>query len=141
VTDKNSIDGVKEIELAVNDFSTACELITNLGLLPGPYQENFRETWELNDCLVTIDEWPGLEPFIEIEGESEEVVMAAIGLLEINPEEAVYGSVDFLYEDIHNISPKKFNKIKRLDFENYKSVLSGTAIKRKSRYNIKCSKK
>jgi adenylate cyclase class 2 len=71
------IDNPKEIELIVDSFDKAVELLTELGCVPRSYQENRRELWHLGDTKVTIDSWPFYEPFVEIEGSTEEIVRKA----------------------------------------------------------------
>src|SRR5579859_2711558 len=58
--ESNRIDCVKEAEVVVNSFAQACDLLLGLGLNPSSYQENYRETWVLGSCEVTIDTWPGM---------------------------------------------------------------------------------
>src|SRR5690606_30295966 len=123
IIDKTKIDGVKEVEIIVDDFEEACNLLVNIGLTPGPYQENFRETWKFGDCLATIDEWPGLDPFIEIEGPSEQSVQKVTSELGFKFEDSEFGSIDLIYQKTLGINPGSFNSIPRLDFGNYKSVL------------------
>ena len=43
-----------------------------------PYQEleKYRTTWKFDACSIVLDECPGLEPFFEIEGPTEEAVEA-----------------------------------------------------------------
>ena len=92
------IDNVKEIEVTVSDFNTTVELFKEAGWPPRTFQESRRETWELNGAEVVIDEWPWIEPYIEIEADDEETVRSVSKLLGFNWEEAVYGHIDVLYE-------------------------------------------
>ena len=65
-----TIDGVKEIEVTVSDFDDAVALFKEAGLVYGSLQESRRETWKLGEVEIVIDEWPWLNPYIEIEGPS-----------------------------------------------------------------------
>ena len=60
-------------------------------------QETKRETWKLGEAEVVIDEWPWLEPFIEIEGPSEESVRDAAAQLEFDWNTAVFGGATEAY--------------------------------------------
>lgn len=118
-----TIHGVRECEVIVNDFNTTCTMMELLGFNPRSYQENYRETWELDDCSICIDEWPALKSLVEIEGPSEECVLATAAKLGFDPAIGIYGTIDQLYEKAHEISKKTFNQIKKLTFENAEDLL------------------
>ena len=63
-----NIDSQKEISFAVSDFDKTVLLLTSIGCQKKAYQENKRELWKLGQVEVTIDEWPFLDPYVEIEG-------------------------------------------------------------------------
>lgn len=124
VSTKKTIESVKEIELIVDNFDKACELLKKLRLIEGPYVEKYREKWEFKNCEITIDEWPGLKPFVEIEGANESVVIDTSVILGFDYTKAIFGSVDNVYEAELGIKDTDFNKIKKLTFSNYKKELS-----------------
>ena len=124
IIDKSKIDGVKETEVEVGNFENSVELMNNIGLIAGPYQENYREIWSLNNAVLSIDTWPGIESFLEIEAENEEIVNQTSLILNLDIKTANFGNIDQLYEDKYNIDSEKFNQIKRLDFNNYNAVLN-----------------
>ncbi len=66
---------------------------------------------------MTIDEWPGLKPFIEIEGESEELVRDTALLLGFNWDDAVFGTVDAVAERELGLPPHIVNSISEITFE------------------------
>ena len=45
-----------------------------------------------------LDEWPWLNPYIEIEGESEEAIKKVAILLELNWSDAIFGGVANVYK-------------------------------------------
>lgn len=92
-----SIDGVKEIEISVNDFDTAVMLFKEAGLAYGSLQESRRETWRLGDTEIVIDEWPWLNPYIEIEAPSEDSVILTAKNLDLEWGDAVFGDVMSAY--------------------------------------------
>lgn len=97
IVDGERIENQKEICLAVNSFEQAEILLTALGCRKKSYQETKRELWTLDDTEVTIDEWPFLEPFLEIEGKSEESVGQVAEKLGLDYARALFGAVDILY--------------------------------------------
>lgn len=65
----------EEIEFGISSFDDAAALLGRLGYLPTLGFEKRRETWDLDGCLVELDELPHLGTFIEIEGEDESAVL------------------------------------------------------------------
>lgn len=82
----------KEICLTVDDFKTAEELLLTLGCRRKAYQETRREIWKLGSVEIMIDEWPFIEPFVEIEGKSEKEVIKVSEKLGFDYREAFFGS-------------------------------------------------
>lgn len=110
------IDDVYEAEVAVDSFDNGVEFLKAAGLTPGPFQENYREEWIKGPFYVTIDDWPRIPTFVEIEGPTEAEVNAISRSLNLEPSESVFGSIDLLYERYHAINEDDFNKIMRLEF-------------------------
>jgi adenylate cyclase class 2 len=52
----------------------------------------------LDDAEIVIDEWPWIDPYIEIEGEDEASVRAAAEQLGLDWSEAEFGHIDAVYE-------------------------------------------
>lgn len=97
VVDGDRIENQKEVYLKVSDFNQAELLLTSIGCQKKAYQESKRELWVLDGVEVTIDEWPHLEPFIEIEGKSKEDVCKVAQKLGFNFDNALFCAVDKLY--------------------------------------------
>lgn len=95
--DELSIDGAKEIEIEVGDFEQALALLAAAGLPYQSFQESKRETWQLDGCEIVLDEWPWLNPYIEIEGESAKDIHAVSDKLGFSMENAVFGDVMVAY--------------------------------------------
>jgi|JI10StandDraft_1071094.scaffolds.fasta_scaffold04398_8 adenylate cyclase class 2 len=123
MSDGTTITGVKEIETVVESYDKTVAILEMVGVHKRAYQENARETWSLNGCQVTVDEWPGLQLFIEVEGPSERIVYDTANMLGLKKENARFGSIDLLYQSMLGIDPKKFNQIPVLTFENADEVL------------------
>lgn len=96
--DEDTIDGAKEYEVEVSDFETAVGLLTAAGLEHDTFQESRRENWRLDDVEFMLDEWPWLQPYIEIEGPSEESVRSLSDKLGFNWDDAVFGGVANAYQ-------------------------------------------
>lgn len=94
----DAIDNVKEIEVEVSDFDKTVELLREAGWDYRTFQESRRETWKLDEAEVVIDEWPWLEPYIEIEAEDEQAVRRAAEKLGFDWADAFFGHVDNVYE-------------------------------------------
>ena len=109
IVDGDKIENQKEVQLSVGDFDAACELVKIIGCQEKAYQVSKRELWSLNGTEVTIDEWPYLEPFVEIEGNSEDAVKQTAEVLGFEYSEAIFGAVDTLYAQKYGISKDQIN--------------------------------
>lgn len=112
------IDEQEETELVVDSFEEAQTLLRALGCRDKAYQETKREMWELGDVMITIDEWPFIEPFVEIEGPSEAAVQEIAKALGFSWEEAIFGAADELYVRTYGIEKKTVNEYPELRFSN-----------------------
>ncbi len=87
----------KELEVVVSSFDDTVEIFKEAGWPPVSYQESKRETWKLGDAEVVIDVWPWLDPYIEIEAPTEDIVRSAAVQLGLSWEDAFYGRVEHVY--------------------------------------------
>ena len=94
-----SLHGVEEAEIKVDDFDTTVAILKASGLEPTTYQESRRETWQLNDVEVVLDEWPWIETYIEVEGKNEADVRSVVSLLGLSWDKAQFGGVNTLYNE------------------------------------------
>lgn len=104
------IENQKEIMIEVDDFENAISLLEITGCRKKAYQETKREIWNLDGVEICIDEWPFLEPFVEIEGESEEAVKKVSEKLEFNYKEALFCGVGYIYQLRYGIDERVVNK-------------------------------
>lgn len=109
IIDGNTIHNQKEINLEVNSFYLSEHFLISIGCKKRAYQENRRELWQLNNVEISIDEWPFLEPFVEIEGFNEKSVKSVSKILGFNYDDAFFGSVDKLYARKYKISENIIN--------------------------------
>ena len=111
------IEYQKEITLKVDNFEKVVEFLKGVGCEEKSYQENKRELWLLDDVEITIDEWPFIEPFVELEGKSEEEVRKVSEMLGFNWKEAVFGSTHLITSRKYNIPEEILNdQIPRIVF-------------------------
>lgn len=108
----NDIDGTIEYETEVSDIDSTLKILESLGFKPKSYQENYRELYELDTASISIDYWPRIKPYLEVEAESAELVEAM--LKKFNPEgkEVTSENTKFIYER----AGIDLDKIERLTF-------------------------
>ena len=114
----SGINDTYEVELVVNDFNTASAFFEACDIPAKAFQENMREVWGRDGVEVTIDTWPGLNPFVEIEAETEEVVQKVSEELGFDFKEAVFGSIDLVYEKELGIPATTIIKLPEITFAN-----------------------
>lgn len=95
--DDDTIDGAKEYEMIASDFDSAVNIFKEAGLTYDTYQESKRENWVLDGVEIMLDEWPWLNPYLEIEGESEQAVQVIARALNLSWDEAMFGGVASIY--------------------------------------------
>ncbi len=93
-----TLHGTKEINIVVDDFDTTCLFLETIGMKAKAYQETKREKWIYKDVEVTIDTWPWVPTFVELEGPSESLVKEVAGDLGYDWSKAMYGSVETIYQ-------------------------------------------
>jgi len=93
-----SLTGAFERAVTVSDFDETVEILKAAGLNYRSYQESKRETWKLGDVEIVLDEWPWINPYIEIEGPTEASVKETAERLGFDWNSAVFGSADAIYK-------------------------------------------
>ncbi len=101
---ERTLHGTKEVVVVVSDFDKACEFLADIGFQAKALQETKRETWKLNGVEVTLDTWPWIPPFVEIEAETEAQVRATAQALGLAWEKALFGSVEIAYRQYYDVS-------------------------------------
>lgn len=95
--EKNRTNYRSEIETTIGSFDAMLEILRKTGLEIYSVQESKRETWHSEDVEIVLDEWPWLDPYIEIEGPSEEAIRKIAEELGFEWRQAYFGSVDTAY--------------------------------------------
>ena len=101
--DGGKIEDQKEICLAIDDFKNGVEFLETIGCERKSYQETKREIWELDGIEVCIDEWPFLEPFVEVEGKSEDEVRSVSQKIGFDYSKAWFCATGLIYSRKYNI--------------------------------------
>lgn len=96
--------GTKEVSLTVDSFEAADAFLRSIGLEANSYQETKRESWRLGAVQIELDEWPWIDPFIEIEGPHEAAVREVAEHLNFDFADAVHGSVEVAYQAEYDVS-------------------------------------
>jgi len=117
----DSVDGAKEYEVEVSDFETALKMLKAAGLPHDAYQETYRENWRLGDTEIMLDEWPWLNPFMEIEGASESELRNVAVQLGLSWKHAIFGGVAnayaVQYPNIGDAGKREINKWRTIKFD------------------------
>jgi adenylate cyclase class 2 len=117
-TGTSKIDDQKEICLEINDFKTGEEFLKSIGCEKKSYQETKREIWELDGVEICIDEWPFLEPFVEVEGKSEKEVKAVSEKIGFDYSKAWFCATGEIYSKKYDIPFKVIdNDISKITFD------------------------
>jgi adenylate cyclase class 2 len=109
--DSDSVDGAKEYEVEVSNFDEAIKILSASGLQYDTYQESKRENWRLGDVEIMLDEWPWLNPYIEIEGQSEQAIKNVATKLGFEWSNAVFGGVANVYKKQYSHIGEEGNRI------------------------------
>ncbi|MFA5743113.1 MAG: hypothetical protein WCX77_02985 [Candidatus Paceibacterota bacterium] len=107
---------MKEISLAVEDFNKISNILLAIGLDSKSYQETKRERWDFDGVEVTIDTWPWIPAFVELEGVSEEKLKEAAVKLNLDWKSAVHGSVEIAYQKYYNVSEEEIDGWESITF-------------------------
>jgi len=111
-----TLHGTKETSVEVNDFEKTCQLLLDMGFIQKSYQETRREKWILDGNEITIDTWPWIPSFIEIEGNTEKSLRNVIKKLGLKIEEAMHGSVETVYQKHFDVTEDEIDKWESITF-------------------------
>jgi adenylate cyclase, class 2 len=107
----DNIDGTKEFEIVTDSFDTAHEFLINLGYKQAAYQENRRTLYRNSDIEVSIDEWPLIPPYLEIEGRDVESVKKYIEKLGLSNFKHTSDTPKYVYS-LYGFDLDKFKELK-----------------------------
>lgn len=111
-----SISGMQEAEVGVDDFAKAEVFLKAIGLESYAYQETRRESWELDDVQIELDEWPWIQPFVEIEAHDATAVWRVIDKLGLDRNKVLYGSVEVAYQAEYDVTEEEVDDWEQITF-------------------------
>lgn len=111
-----TLHGTKEVEVVVNDFDKTCDFLTSVGFDLKTYQETRREKWKLNEVEITIDTWPWIPTFVELEAPSENLLKESVKLLGLDWGQAMHGSVEPIYQQHYDFTEEEINSWSSVTF-------------------------
>lgn len=103
IVDGDGIADQREYLFMAENVKDACEFLQKMGAEEKARSEKRREIWILAGCEVAIDEWPFLEPLMEVEGRSEAAVKATVELLGFEYGKCRVCAVDKLYSEKYGV--------------------------------------
>lgn len=112
-----TLHGTKEVCVTVNSFDDAKALFEALGLVPTSYQETKRESWHLGELEIELDHWPWTKPYIEIEAPDETAMKDIFAKLDLDYAQAVFGSVEVVYQNEYDVDEATVQNIGTIRFE------------------------
>lgn len=107
----------EELELTVNDFDTAVTIFTRLGYHPIQFYEKYRETFQLGEVEIVLDEMP-FGDFLELEGSEAEIKATAVAL-DLDWDKRVLGNYLGLMSELKTFHNLPFND---LTFDNFRDT-------------------
>lgn len=120
-----SLTGVNEVNVEVDNYENAVALLEASGLRLKAHQATLREEWSLNGAEITIDTWPAIPTYTEIEGPSTKIVEETAMKLGFSMKNAFYGSVDHIYEHYYGINPEDVNYCSEIVMGKVPAFLAG----------------
>lgn len=114
IKDKSAIDGTMELETVVGDFDVMNGILNELGYHYRNYQENYRKVYLMDGVEISIDSWPLIPTYVEIEGKTNEDVIKVLNKLGYTLDDITTLDVTSIYNEIYGID---LLKIKELKFE------------------------
>jgi len=113
----DQIDGVQEIELIINDYQSGVDFLKTLGAIQTCHKENYREKWMLNDAEVTLDTYPFLEPYVEVEGSSVKSVIETANKLQLDMDTKLSDTNAALYAQKYSITKEEAIHLPKMVFD------------------------
>lgn len=112
--DRDLIEGTEELEIEVDDFDKTVELLQQLDYNARNYQENYRRVYLLDGTEISIDSWPLIPTYAEIEGKTNEDVQRVLKKVNVDENDVTTYDVESIYREIYGIDVLK---VKELKFE------------------------
>lgn len=108
----SNLSDTSEIEVEVADFNKTAEIFSKMPFKGQYYQETKRAKFELDDIEFTLDTWPMIPTFLEIEGKNEKNVKDGLEMLGLAGNDIGHAGMVAIYNkygiDIHKYKELKF---------------------------------
>ena len=109
----------KEIDVEVSDFEKTKKILEATGIVFNRRQETLREEWIYKNAQITIDTWPGLDTYSEIEAGSEEEVREIAQELGFDWNKKIITPAAEVYAMVYRMNiDEVLEKISYISFEN-----------------------
>lgn len=109
----------KEIDVDVSDFEKTKAILEASGINFNRRQETFREEWKYNNSEITIDTWPGLSTYSEVESPTEEEVRDVATELGFDWNKKIITAAAEVYDKVYGLGIERvLEMISDLTFEN-----------------------
>jgi len=112
---EKGIDTTKEIEFEVSNFQAAKEFIETFDWITYRIVEKYRHTFELDGVTLDIDTWPKIPTYVELEGDSVDLLQEVAGKLGLNWEERFDADPRFVFKHYGF----DFDKIRTVTFDKF----------------------
>jgi adenylate cyclase, class 2 len=101
-----------EIEVEVSDFAKTAEIMNKLNFKEVFYQENKSHIFTLDDLEFSIDTWPMLPTYLEVEAQSVDRVQDGLELLGLKGKDIGDKDIKLMYQelgiDLHSYKQLRF---------------------------------
>lgn len=109
----SGVKETEEIEVYVDDFDDAAKIFSKIPGFSGIfYQENKRKKFELKSMEFTLDTWPLIPTYLEIEARNEKSLREGLRLLSLEGKDARHIGTNAIYEKygihVHSYKEVKF---------------------------------
>jgi len=111
------IEDQKESLFGIDNWDEARQFLLEIGCVEKSYQENKRELWKLDGVEITLDEWPFLEPFVEVEGKNEKSVRKVSEKIGFDYSQAKFCAIGLLYREKYSLPHGISNYTPKIVFE------------------------
>ena len=111
------IGKTEEIEVEVADFDKTAQILKKVPFKHVYYQENKRHLFKIDGIEFSIDCWPKIDPYLEVESSSKEKIAEGLKVLGLEGKDAGDKDIVEIYkeagENLHSVDELKFDNIKQ----------------------------
>ncbi len=116
--ESGKVSDQKEADVEVKDFDKTKEIFEAMGFKFNRYQETLREEWEFEGATITIDTWPGLETYTEIEANSEDEVKEIAEKLDFDWDRKILTAAAEIFCKVYGLGiDEVLGKLSKITFE------------------------